>query len=986
MAEIIIKQFRRWRTSREVSKLFDADFYLTANPDVATAGVDPFEHYMSHGWREGRNPSRSFCTLFYKDKYLGYAGNEINPIEHFSKLPLWQRESTVTSSPVEFIFVQREIIKPFFDEEFYISTYKNRMLSDPLMHYLITGWKQGLEPNNYFVSQAHISKHSHIAYADLCPFYHYVSTYKLLGEKGLLVDVSQRSRRTRDEDESIEDIISKISDDFDPTYYLNQYSDVREAGIDPLYHYARYGYKEGRNPSEIFWTKYYKETYSDEVCANINPLYHYVTKGQALGFKPNPIGTRLWPPVLAPTMAEWAKATPAVDIASAEVVVIIPVYKGYDESLRAIHSALAHRQTSRFALLVINDCGPDDELNRSLGELADQGYFSYIFNKSNLGFVASVNTALGHCAGKDVILLNSDAVPYGDWVDRILWHAQANADAATITPLSNNATICSYPQFNHNNRFKLEISLEQIDAYTRACNHRMSSDLPTGVGFCFFIRRAAIDAVGAFDAETFGRGYGEENDFCLRAQKAGFRNLMAHDVFVYHAGGVSFGATYVANLAEIEKRLLRKHPDYLSQVQQYVAADPAREARIRLDLYRVARHLGSTTVVFVSHGLGGGIGTHIRSIAGQFANEGVELLTLKISGPNTVKLEFSPYTSRALSTFSFDELQIDKHGHLISEFLGWLSPQFVHVHSFVGLDWNSTQRLMDIVECAERYYFTLHDYSPVCHRNDLVTPLARYCGLPGPETCRQCIAIDHQSRGVVDPAVRREVFSRFLARATAVFAPSADIAGRLQPLLPDAKIVARPHEETLPAVHRPTLPTSAKGQVEKENPSAILRIAAVGAIGPHKGSRVLHDLALDAQIRGLPLEYRIIGYSDIAERLAAVGVHETGPYETEKEAMDLLRVLRVDLVLIPSIWPETYCYALSVALAAGIPPVVFDLGAQAERLRASDEGLLLNPDLIHDPAELNNRLLACSLPEIYSRRREYEGFVYKNMLEDYYPV
>ena len=43
------------------------------------------------------------------------------------------------------------------------------------------------------------------------------------------------------------------------------------------------------------------------------------------------------------------------------------------------------------------------------------------------------------------------------------------------------------------------------------------------------------------DAEAFGKGYGEENDWCLRASKAGFVNLLAEDVYVYHAGQISFG-------------------------------------------------------------------------------------------------------------------------------------------------------------------------------------------------------------------------------------------------------------------------------------------------------------------------------------------------------------------------------------------------------------------------------------------------------------
>ncbi len=74
----------------------------------------------------------------------------------------------------------------------------------------------------------------------------------------------------------------------------------------------------------------------------------------------------------------------------------------------------------------------------------------------------------------------------------MLWHARANPDAATITPLSNNATICSYPQFDFNNRIQLELTLPELDACARICNRQISSEVPTGVGFCFYMRRSII--------------------------------------------------------------------------------------------------------------------------------------------------------------------------------------------------------------------------------------------------------------------------------------------------------------------------------------------------------------------------------------------------------------------------------------------------------------------------------------------------------------
>ena len=78
----------------------------------------------------------------------------------------------------------------------------------------------------------------------------------------------------------------------------------------------------------------------------------------------------------------------------------------------------------------------------------------------------------------------------------------------------------------------------------RSCASTRSRLLPeviTGVGFCMYVTRQALDLCGLLDEETFGRGYGEEVDFCLRASRLGLRHLVEDSTFVYHRGGVSFG-------------------------------------------------------------------------------------------------------------------------------------------------------------------------------------------------------------------------------------------------------------------------------------------------------------------------------------------------------------------------------------------------------------------------------------------------------------
>ena len=131
-------------------------------------------------------------------------------------------------------------------------------------------------------------------------------------------------------------------------------------------------------------------------------------------------------------------------------------------------------------------------------------------------------------AGRDVVLLNSDTLVAPGWLEGLREVAYGAADIGTVTPLSNDATILSYPdpagrQRRAGPRRHGPPRRRRRDGRTAAC----AIDVPVGVGFCMYIRRACLDAVGLFRADLFAQGYGEENDFCLRARHLGWRHVAA---------------------------------------------------------------------------------------------------------------------------------------------------------------------------------------------------------------------------------------------------------------------------------------------------------------------------------------------------------------------------------------------------------------------------------------------------------------------------
>ena len=277
-----------------------------------------------------------------------------------------------------------------------------------------------------------------------------------------------------------------------------------------------------------------------------------------------------------------ARTAPAVDV-------IVPVYRGHDDTLATLHSVLASRNATPYELVVIDDASPEPDLVRALDAIAARGLIDLVHNERNQGFVRSANAGMARHPDRDVILLNADTIVYGDWIDRLCAQRSGKSKIGTITPWSNNASLLSYPTTFANNDFDLEIDFAEFD---RLVAHELAGetyDLPTGVGFCFHIGRDCLDDIGAFDADAFGRGYGEENDFCLRAAARGWRNIAACDVFVRHTGEVSFQADAAQARRPAAAALLALHPGYMELVAAFMRADPLRPLRQRLDLARLER-------------------------------------------------------------------------------------------------------------------------------------------------------------------------------------------------------------------------------------------------------------------------------------------------------------------------------------------------------------------------------------------------------------
>ena len=257
---------------------------------------------------------------------------------------------------------------------------------------------------------------------------------------------------------------------------------------------------------------------------------------------------------------------------------MVPVYNGADVLPGCLES-LARTLPAGADVELVDDASPDERIVPLLESHASRAGWRVVRQSRNLGFVGTVNAAFARHDG-DVVLLNSDTVVTRGWLDAIARCAASDARIATVTPFSNNAEICSIPEFCRANPSPSDP--DRVAAACAAAGEPEYPELPTAVGFCMWVSRAALDQLGDFDAATFGRGYGEENDFCLRAAAHGRRNVLCDDAYVVHVGGQSFAATGHAPGGENLARLVARYPRYNALIADFIARDPlaARRAEI----------------------------------------------------------------------------------------------------------------------------------------------------------------------------------------------------------------------------------------------------------------------------------------------------------------------------------------------------------------------------------------------------------------------
>lgn len=663
----------------------------------------------------------------------------------------------------------------------------------------------------------------------------------------------------------------------------------------------------------------------------------------------------------------------APDADPSPITIILPVYNAFDLLTEVIDRVVAHTDLP-WHLVVIEDCSSDDRVRPWLRDRTTRpdlsGQVTLIENPANLGFIGSVNAglAVGLERGHDVVLLNSDALVPAGWASRLLAPLRRDNTVATVTPMSNDAEIFTAPVLCRRTVLKPGMG-DAIDAVAARLDPvTVQAAAPTGVGFCMAMGIAWLRREPRLDT-AFGRGYGEEVDWCQKVRAQGGRHLGLGQLFVEHRGGTSFGSEDKRRLVAANNAIIaRRYPPYDGEVQAFINADPMASARLALALawagaWSTASEAelaeAAAVPIYLAHTLGGGADKYLEErIAADLASLGRPSVVLRVGGAARWQIEvISTEGTTAGATEDFDLIlallaplryrtliyscgvgdydpvtlpgaMLQLAGHAPSV------PCPVRPASAVDAPDVAGAVAADAPEVRAGIEVLIHDFYPLSPSYTLLDGAGVYHGLldpAGPETATDRVHTTRRPDGrVVELGAWQAAWGGLMAEADQITVFSDNSRRHVARTYPATaeRIVVRPHplRVNVPLVTAPAGP----GRV----------IGVLGNIGFQKGAGVLRDLSTrlagQRDIGQRDIGLVVVGNVDPAHPLP-VSARIHGDYEVG-DIPELVARYGITHWLIPSIWPETFSYTTHEALATGLPVLAFDIGAQGDAVRAAPGG------------------------------------------------
>lgn len=646
---------------------------------------------------------------------------------------------------------------------------------------------------------------------------------------------------------------------------------------------------------------------------------------------------------------------PAAMEMTRSVDIIIPIYNGY-EYLEPLFDSVLAGTNSPYRVILVNDASPDERVS-GLIESYQSRFPSCLLlsNEENLGFCQTVNKAVGYTAG-DFVLLNTDTEVPNGWLERLMAPMLEDRSIASATPFTNAGTICSFPEFCADNPIFMGLPVGEVDKeFQRISPIAPLVKIPTGVGFCMAFNGDVVKAIGMFDAVAYGRGYAEENDWCMRAATAGHTHVLVTNLFVYHKHGGSFSSVEKKKLIERNLATLQlRYPQYNTLVHQHISTDPAGWVRDMVEFNIMTRSSGVKALLIVDHNIGGGANQYSEKLKDSYLRNCLPVIFFcddATTGEMFIRLTFGDFDKKIF----FGGLQDIKSALLLLDIgEGFYNEAVSHREPEKSL-----QLFLDVLkEKQAALQVAMHDFYPVCPSYTLLNDRGVYCGVPDDiESCKKCIAnnnADFLHEGV-NIVAWRSFWSELFSYCTGIICFSENTKAILLKAYSDFedKISVVPHEINASFVSKPIIDFSQK-----------LHIGVVGGINYQKGLKVVTDIAKDIRRKNLDIKITVVGVVDAVTPIE--GLNVTGPYK-HSDLPEIFEKNNINVALFPSVWPETFSYVTAELMELDIPLACFDLGAPAERVSQYERGLILG--------SMDSENIINELSEFYKKIKNESAFL-----------
>jgi len=273
------------------------------------------------------------------------------------------------------------------------------------------------------------------------------------------------------------------------------------------------------------------------------------------------------------------------------VDIIICVHNALEDVKKCL-SAILENTTYPYQLYIIND-GSAQETTDFLNNFCTQHPITILLhNETAQGYTKAANKGLQTAKSDYVILLNSDTIVSTLWLEGMLECGESDPKIGIIGALSNAASWQSVPERFAGkdwaiNELPIDLTVNDMAKIVSQVSEKCFPRVPFVNGFCFAIKRQLIEKIGYLDDIHFPKGYGEENDYCLRAANANFTLAIADHVYIYHAKSKSYTHNRRAELSrQGDKALKKKHGTRI--INQHV-----KSLRTNSDLANIRKKLKS---------------------------------------------------------------------------------------------------------------------------------------------------------------------------------------------------------------------------------------------------------------------------------------------------------------------------------------------------------------------------------------------------------